>query len=140
MNFQKILNACLFSFLVLNISACGSDGIKGSGKTTELSLEEAEKFETGFLYIRSPFESRKKEEDFKIKEIERVAKAKNIDLNIYHAKEDTSKLGLKQNSLTFAFYQDGEVKEKLDFIDLSEDDIYFKVEAFVQSVQQEYLK
>lgn len=140
MNFQMILNACLFLFLVLNISACGSDRVKGNGKTTELSLEEAEKFETGFLYIRSPFESRKKEEDFKIKEIERVAKAKNIDLNIYHAKEDTSKLGLKQNSLTFAFYQDGEVKEKLDFIDLSEDDIYFKVETFVQSVQQKHSK
>lgn len=140
MNFQKILNACLFLFLVLNISACGSDGVKGNGKTTELSLEEAEKFETGFLYIRSPFESRKKEEDFKIKEIERVAKAKNIDLNIYHAKEDTTKLGLKQNSLTFAFYQDGEVKEKIDFIDLSEEDIYFKVETFVQSVQQKHSK
>ncbi|MCM3675636.1 hypothetical protein M3699_17610 [Peribacillus simplex] len=140
MNFQKILNACLFLFLVLNISACGSDGVKGNGKTTELSLEEAEKFETGFLYIRSPFESRKEEEDFKIKEIERVAKAKNIDLNIYHATEDTSKLGLKQNSLTFAFYQDGEVKEKLDFIDLSEGDIYFKVETFVQSVQQKHSK
>lgn len=140
MNFQKILKACLFLFLVLNISACGSEGVKGHGKTTELSLEEAKKFETGFLYIRSPFESRKKEEDFKIKEIERVAKAKNIDLNIYHAKEDTSKLGLKQNSLTFAFYQDGEVKEKLDFIDLSEDDIYFKVETFVQSVQHKHSK
>ncbi|WP_141236140.1 hypothetical protein [Peribacillus simplex] len=83
---------------------------------------EAEKFETGFLYVRSPFESRK-EKDFITKEIERVAKAKNINLNIYHVKEDTSKLGLKQNSLTFAFYQDGEVKKKLDFIDLSEDDI-----------------
>ncbi|KON68900.1 hypothetical protein AKG34_08955 [Peribacillus butanolivorans] len=140
MNFQKILNGCLVLFLVLNVSACGSDGVKGNGKTTELSLEEAEKFETGFLYVRSPFESRKEEEDFKIKEIERVAKAKNIDLNIYHAKEDTSKLGLKQNSLTFAFYQDGEVKKKLDFIDLSEDDIHFEVATFVQSVQQEYLK
>ncbi|KRF67269.1 hypothetical protein ASG99_16770 [Bacillus sp. Soil768D1] len=140
MNFQKILNGCLVLFLVLNVSACGSEGVKGNGKTTELSLEEAEKFETGFLYVRSPFESRKEEEDFKIKEIERVAKAKNIDLNIYHAKEDTSKLGLKQNSLTFAFYQDGEVKKKLDFIDLSEDDIHFEVATFVQSVQQEYLK
>ncbi|MDQ7861173.1 hypothetical protein RCO48_09290 [Peribacillus frigoritolerans] len=29
-----------------------------------------------FLYVRSPFESRKEEEDFKIKEIERVAKEK----------------------------------------------------------------
>ena len=55
-----------------------------------MSLEEAEKYETGFLYVRSPFESRE-EEDFITKEIERVAKAKNIDLNIYHAKEDTSK-------------------------------------------------
>jgi hypothetical protein len=54
--------------------------------------------------------------------LKRVAKVKNIDLNIYHAKEDTSNLGLKQNSLTFAFYQDGEIKKKLDFIDLSEDD------------------
>ncbi|WP_330502016.1 hypothetical protein V2I71_01870 [Peribacillus frigoritolerans] len=140
MNFQKILNGCLVFFLVLNVSACGIDVVKGNGKTTELSLEEAEKFETGFLYVRSPFESRKEEEDFNIKEIERVAKEKNIDLNIYHAKEDTSKLGLKQNSLTFAFYQDGEVKEKLDFIDLSEDDIYFKIETFVQSVQQKHSK
>lgn len=140
MNFQKVLNGCLVLFLVLNVSACGIDGVKGNGKTTELNLEEAEKFETGFLYVRSPFESRKEEEDFKIKEIERVAKAKNIDLNIYHAKDDTSKLGLKQNSLTFAFYQDGEVKKKLDFIDLSEDDIHFEVATFVQSVQQEYLK
>ncbi|MFY0800513.1 hypothetical protein [Peribacillus frigoritolerans] len=107
----------------MNVSACGCDGVKGNGKTTELSLEEAEKYETGFLYVRSPFDSRKEEEDFITKEIERIAKAKNIDLNIYHAKEDTSKLGLKQNSLTFAFYQDGEVKKKLDFIDLSEDDI-----------------
>lgn len=140
MSFQKILNGCLVLFFALNVSACGSDGVKGNGKTTELSLEEAEKFETGFLYVRSPFESRKEEEDFKIKEIERVAKEKNIDLNIYHAKDDTSKLGLKQNSLTFAFYQDGEVKKKLDFIDLSEDDIHFEVATFVQSVQQEYLK
>ncbi|WP_330502022.1 hypothetical protein V2I71_01915 [Peribacillus frigoritolerans] len=54
--------------------------------------------------------------------MKRVAKVKNIDLNIYHAKEHTSNLGLKQNSLTFAFYQDGEIKKKLDFIDLSEDD------------------
>ncbi|YCI77386.1 hypothetical protein M1D47_01635 [Bacillus sp. R1-10] len=54
--------------------------------------------------------------------MKRVAKVKNIDLNIYHAKEDTSNLGLKQNSLTFPFYQDGEIKKKLDFIDLSEDD------------------
>lgn len=140
MNFQKILNGCLFLFLVLNVSACGSDGVKGNGKTTELSLVEAKEFKTGFLYVRSPFESRKEEEDFKIKEIERVAKAKNIDLNIYYANEDTSKLGLKQNSLTFAFYQDGEVKKKLDFIDLSEDDIHLEVATFVQSVQQEYLK
>ncbi|WP_057914480.1 hypothetical protein [Peribacillus muralis] len=140
MNFQKILNGCLVFFLVLYVSACGSDDVKGNGKTTELSLEEAEKFETGFLYVRSPFESRKEEEDFNIKEIERVAKVKNVDINIYLAKEDTSKLGLKQNSLTFAFYQDGEVKEKLDFIDLSEDDIYFKVETFVQSVQQKHSK
>ncbi|MEC0343711.1 hypothetical protein [Peribacillus frigoritolerans] len=140
MNFQMILNGCLVFFLVLNVSACGSDGVKENGKTTELSLEEAEKFETGFLYVRSPFKSRKEEEDFNIKEIERVAKAKNVDINIYHAKEDASKLGLKQNSLTFAFYQDGEVKEKLDFIDLSEDDIYFKVETFVQSVQQKHSK
>ncbi|CAN7660948.1 hypothetical protein LJR015_002736 [Peribacillus frigoritolerans] len=140
MNFQKILNGCLVFFLVLNVSACGNDGVEGNGKTTELSLKEAEKFETGFLYVRSPFESRKEEEDSNIKEIERVAKAKNVDINIYHAKEDTSKLGLKQNSLTFAFYQDGEVKEKLDFIDLSEDDIYFKVETFVQSVQQKHSK
>lgn len=140
MNFQKVLIGCLVLFLILNVSACGSDRVKVIGKTTELSQEEAEKFETGFLYVRSPFESRKEEEDFNIKEIERVAKANNIDLNIYHAKEDTSKLGLKQNSLTFAFYQDGEVKKKLDFIDLSEDDIHFEVETFVQSVQQEYLK
>ncbi|MGE7610264.1 hypothetical protein ACQKML_27330 [Peribacillus frigoritolerans] len=42
----------------MNVSACGCDGVKGNGKTTELSLEEAEKYETGFLYVRSPFERR----------------------------------------------------------------------------------
>ncbi|MDQ0856547.1 hypothetical protein [Bacillus sp. V2I10] len=140
MNLKKVFSGCLVLLFVLVVSACGSDGVKGNGKTTELSLEEAKKFEKGFLYVRSPFESRKEEEDFNIKEIERVAKANNMDLYIYHAKEDTSKLGLKQNSLTFAFYQDGEVKEKLDFIDLSEDDIPSEVETFVQSVQQDYLK
>lgn len=70
----------------MNVSACGSDGVKGNGKTTELKLKS---FETGFLYVRPPFESRKEEEGFITKEIEREAKAKNIDLNIYHAKEDT---------------------------------------------------
>jgi len=60
MNFQKVLIGCLVLFLILNVSACGSDRVKGIAKTTELSLKEAEKFETGFLYVRSPFESRKK--------------------------------------------------------------------------------
>ncbi|UYY99317.1 hypothetical protein OJ967_01750 [Peribacillus frigoritolerans] len=78
MKFQKTLNGCLVLFLVLTVSACGCDGVKGTGKTTELSLEKAEKHETGFLYVRSPFESRKEEEDFITKEIERVAKAKTL--------------------------------------------------------------
>ncbi|MGW6666414.1 hypothetical protein [Peribacillus sp. NPDC055009] len=81
---------------MLVVSACGND-LKGNGKTTELGLEKSKKFETGFLYVRSPFESRNEEENFNIKEIERVAEAKNINLNIYHAKEDTSKLGLRYN-------------------------------------------
>ncbi|TKH08304.1 hypothetical protein FC678_20660, partial [Peribacillus simplex] len=123
MSLKKIFSGCLVLLLVIAVSACGSNGVKGNGRTTELNLEEVKKFETGILYVRSPFESRKEKEDFNIKEIERVAKAKNMDLYIYHAKEDTSKLGLKQNSLTFAFYQDGEIKSKLDFIDLSEDNI-----------------
>ncbi|MBT2604681.1 hypothetical protein J7E55_16925 [Bacillus sp. ISL-53] len=69
MNFQKVLIGCLVLFLILNVSACGSDRVKGIGKTTELSLKEAEKFETGFLYVRSPFESRKEEDDFNIRKL-----------------------------------------------------------------------
>lgn len=136
MNFKMVFSGCLVLLFVFVLSACGSE----NDKPAELSLKEAKKFATGFLYVRSPFESRKEVEDFNIKEIERVAKANNMDLYIYRATDDTSKLGLKQNSLTCAFYQNGEVIEKLDFIDLSVDDIPSEVEKFVQSVQQDFLK
>lgn len=138
MNFKMVFSGCLVLLFVFVLSACRSES--ENDKPTELSLKEAKIFATGFLYVRSPFESRKEEEDFNIKEIERVAKANNMDLYIYRATDDTSKLGLKQNSLTCAFYQNGEVKEKLDFVDISVDDIPSEVETFVQSVKQNFLK
>ncbi|MDQ7861404.1 hypothetical protein RCO48_11505 [Peribacillus frigoritolerans] len=84
----------------------------------------------------------KKREDFKIKEIEHVAKEKNIDLNIYHAERRyIQKLGLKQNSLTFCFLSSmGSEKETRFYRSLRRCIFVSKVATFVQSVQQEYLK
>lgn len=37
----------------------------------------------------------------------------------------------------FVFYQDGEMKEELDFSDISEDDVPSEVEKFVQNVKED---
>lgn len=144
MNFPKVLNGCLVFFLVLNVSACGIDRVIGNGEVTELDLKGVKSFisdkKTGFLYVKSAYESRQEKEDFYIKEIERVAEAEKIDLYIFDAGtvvKDHTELGVEQYSRTFVFYQDGEMKEELDFSDISEDDVPSEVEKFVQNVKED---
>ncbi|MBX9957911.1 hypothetical protein H7T43_23920 [Peribacillus simplex] len=51
--------------------------------------------------------------------------------------QDTSKRTLEQYSGTFAFYQEGEIKEELNFTDVSEDDVSGEVERFVQNMKHD---
>lgn len=144
MNFKMVFSGCLVLLFVLVVSACGSNGVKGNGKATEIDLKEVKVFmddkKTGFLYVKSAFEDNQEEEMFQIEEIHKVAKAENIDFYIFNAEEDKEKNSVKQYSRTFAFYQDGDMKEELDFSDFSEDDVPSEVEKFVQNVKEDYLK
>ncbi len=144
MNLKKVFSGCLVLLFVLVVSACGSNGVKGNGKATEIDLKKVKAFmddkNTGFLYVKSAFEDNQEEEMFQIEEIHKVAKAENIDFYIFNAEEDKEKNSVKQYSRTFAFYQDGDMKEELDFSDFSEDDVPSKVEQFVQNVKDDYLK
>ncbi|AXN41043.1 hypothetical protein [Peribacillus butanolivorans] len=144
MNFRKVFNGCLVLFLVLIVSTCGIDRVMETGEVTELDLKEVKSFiadkKTGFLYVNSAYESREEEEAFYIKEIERVAEAEKIDFYIFDAgtvDKDHTELGVEQYSRTFVFYQDGEMKEELDFSDISEDDVPSEVEKFVQNVKKD---
>ncbi|MDQ0856707.1 hypothetical protein [Bacillus sp. V2I10] len=139
-------------FLLLTIATtlttgCSESNIYKSNQLTLLNKEEVLEFMedkgTGFLYIKSAYESREEEEAFYIKEIERVTKAEKIDFYIFDAgsvDKDHTELGVDQYSRTFVFYQNGEMKEELDFADLSEDDVPSEVETFVQNVKEDYLK
>ncbi|QOS92063.1 hypothetical protein [Peribacillus sp. JNUCC41] len=153
MSLKKVFSGCLVLLLVLVISACESDGVKGRiGKATELDLKEVKAFmddkKTGFLYVKSAFDSDsdKESDQLQLSEIERVAEAEKIDFYVFDAKElptselyeqDTSKRTLEQNSGTFAFYQEGEMKEELDFTDILEDDFSSEVEKFVQNMKHD---
>ncbi|MFC9598111.1 hypothetical protein ACFTQL_09380 [Peribacillus butanolivorans] len=153
MNLKKVFNGCLVLLLVLVVSACGSNGVYGGiGKATELDLKEVKAFmddkKTGFLYVKSAFDSDsdKESDRMQLSEIERVAEAEKIDFYVFDAKElptsglyeqDTSKRTLEQYSGTFAFYQEGEIKEELDFTDISEDEVSGEVEKFVQNMKHE---
>ncbi|MGG0250544.1 hypothetical protein FB545_5049 [Peribacillus frigoritolerans] len=81
-----------------------------------------------------------------LSEIERVAEAEKIDFYVFDAKElptselyeqNTSKRTLVQYSGTFAFYQEGEIKEELDFKDNSENDVSGEVEKFDQNMKHD---
>lgn len=153
MELQKVLSGCLVFILVLIVSACGSDGVNGSGKAAELDFKEVKAFmddkKTGFLYVKSALDVDKESDQMHLKNIEDVAKTEKIDFYVFDESElpesefseqDISKLTVKQYSGTFAFYLDGEMKEELDFSDLSEEDVPNEVEKFVQKVKQDYLK
>lgn len=153
MNLKKGFSGCLALLFVLVISACESDGVNGGlGKATELDLKEVKAFmddkKTGFLYVKSAFDSDsdKESDRMQLSEIELVAEAEKIDFYVFDAKElptselyeqDTSKRTLEQFSGTFAFYQEGEIKEELDFTDISEDDVSGEVEKFVQNMKHD---
>ncbi|CEG24543.1 hypothetical protein [Peribacillus simplex] len=153
MDLKKVFSGCLVLLLVFVVSACESDGVNGGiGKATELDLKEVKAFmddkKTGFLYVKSAFdsESDKESDRMKLSEIERVAEAEKIDFYVFDAKElptselyeqDTSKRTLEQYSGTFAFYQEGEIKEELDFTEISEDDVSGEVEKFVQNMKHD---
>ncbi|MCY8232006.1 hypothetical protein [Priestia endophytica] len=155
MNLKKVLTGCLVLLLMLIVSACGSDDVSGSGKATELNLEEVKAFQddkkTGFLYVKSAFDSDsdKESDQMNLREIQSIAEAEKIDFYVFDGKElpeselyeqDTSKMTIEQYTGTFAFYQDGKMKEELDFTDFSEDEIPSEVEEFVQNMKEEYLK
>lgn len=154
MNLKKVFSGCLVLLLVLVISACGSDVFNaGSGKATELDLKEVKAFmddkKPGFLYVKSALDVDKESDQMHLNKIEDVAKTEKIDFLVFDESElletefseqNISKLTVKQYSKTFAFYQDGEMKEVLDFSDLSEEDVPNEVEQFVQKVKQDYLK
>jgi hypothetical protein len=151
MNLKKVYSGCLVFLLVLVVSACESNGVNGgSGKATELNLREVKAFmddeKTGFLYVKSAFDSDKELDRMQLSEIERVAEAEKIDFYVFDAKElptselyeqDTSKRTLVQYSGTFAFYQEGEIKEELDFKDISVNDVSGEVEKFVQNMKHD---
>ncbi|MEP9409019.1 hypothetical protein ABKP09_22170 [Peribacillus frigoritolerans] len=153
MNLKKVFSGCLVLLFVLVVSACESDGVNGAiGKATELDLKEVKAFmedkKTGFLYVKSAFDSDsdKESDRMQLSEIERVAEAEKIDFYVFDAKElptlelyeqDTSKRTLEQNSGTLAFYQKGEIKDELNFTDISEDDVSGEVEKFVQKMKHD---
>ncbi|MCK1994916.1 hypothetical protein GW626_01530 [Peribacillus muralis] len=151
MNLKKVFSGCFIFLFVLVVSACESDGVNGGiGKATELDLKEVKTFiddkKTGFLYVKSAFNSDKESDRMKLSKIKCVAEAEKIDFYVFDAKElptselyeqDTSKRTLEQYSGTFAFYQEGEIKEELDFTDISEDDVSGEVEKFVQNMKHD---
>ncbi|MED4635753.1 hypothetical protein P9443_23080 [Peribacillus frigoritolerans] len=153
MNLKKVSSGYLVFLLVLVVSACESNGVNGGiGKATELNLREVKAFmddeKTGFLYVKSAFDSDSDKEldRMQLSEIERVAEAEKIDFYVFDAKElptselyeqDTSKRTLVQYSGTFAFYQEGEIKEELDFKDISVNDVSGEVEKFVQNMKHD---
>ncbi|MGW8426454.1 hypothetical protein ACWGJQ_13280 [Peribacillus simplex] len=154
MNLKKVYSGCLVLLFVLVVSACESDGVNGEiGKANELAFKEVKTFmddkKTGFLYVKSAFDSDKESDRMKLSEIEHVAEAEKIDFYVFDAKElpslelyeqDTSKRTLEQYSGNYAFYQDGEMKEELDFTDISEDDVSGEIEKFVQNMKRDYSK
>ncbi|MED3996118.1 hypothetical protein P4647_15885 [Peribacillus frigoritolerans] len=153
MNLKKVSSGCLVFLLVLVVSACESNGVNGGiGKATELNLREVKAFmddeKTGFLYVKSAFDSDSDKEldRMQLSEIERVAEAEKIEFYVFDAKElptselyeqNTSKRTLVQYSGTFAFYQEGEIKEELDFKDISVNDVSGEVEKFVQNMKHD---
>lgn len=146
----------IFVFLTIAIlifMGCERNGLIESSEVRELDLKEVKAFmdekKTGFLYVKSALESDKESDHVHLKRIEDVAKAEKIDFYVFDEsglpeseffEQDISKLTVEQYSGTFAFYLDGEMKEELDFSDLSEADVLNEVEKFVQKVKQDYLK
>ncbi|WP_203289389.1 hypothetical protein [Metabacillus sp. cB07] len=145
----------LLLFLSITLYGCKSYSLEGSGKVTDLNIEEVKAFmddkKTGFLYVKSAFDSNSDKESDRnnLKEIERVAKDEKIDFYVFDGKElpesdlyeqDRSKLIVEQYLKTFAFYQDGELKAELDLNDVSDEEVHKEVEKFVQKVSQEYSK
>ena len=140
-------------FLSITLYGCKSNSLEGSGKVTDLNIEEVNAFmdgkKTGFLFLKSPLDS-DEETNQNLQGIKQVAKAVKIDFYVFDGKElpesdlseqDTSKKTFKQQYLgTFAFYQDGEMKSELDFNDVSDEEVQKEVEKFVQKVSQEYSK
>ncbi|MCP1491974.1 hypothetical protein J2Y73_002005 [Peribacillus frigoritolerans] len=94
MNLKKVSSGYLVFLLVLVVSACESNGVNGGiGKATELNLREVKAFmddeKTGFLYVKSAFDSDSDKEldRMQLSEIERVAEAEKIDFYVFDAKE-----------------------------------------------------
>lgn len=156
MNLKKVLNCCLTLLLVLVISACSSDGVSGgSGKVIDLTLEEAKEFqpnkETGFVYVRDSLESEEKDDKNQFREIKRVAEAEEIDFYVANGKDfpqltaeewEEGKEPIKildQKNGTLAYYEDGEMMEEMDFMYTDEEELYSKIEEFVQKVKSDYI-
>ncbi|MDP9742292.1 UNVERIFIED_ORG: hypothetical protein QFZ59_004122 [Bacillus sp. B2I3] len=144
---KKTLNVILIALLALALFGCEYEAVKGSGKAIELNEKNLQKFmddkKMGFLYIKSAFDSHEKSERVQLREIERVAKSEKIDFYVFDAGsygKDHTKIGIKQYSGTFAFYQNGEMKEELGFMDVSKDDVPSEVEKFIQNVKYDYFK
>lgn len=146
-----------FTFIILFLSVtlygCENYSVKGSGKATELNMEEIKAFmeekKTGFLYVKSALEVDKESDQMHLKNIKNVAKAEKVDFNVFdeselHASEfseqDISKLTVKQYSGTFAFYLDGAMIEEIDLGDLSKEEIPSELEKFVRNAKEIYLK
>ncbi|MEC0301182.1 hypothetical protein [Peribacillus frigoritolerans] len=156
MNLKKVFRGCLVLLLVWVVSACGSDGVSGgSGKVTELTLDEAKEFqpnkETGFVYVRDSLESEEEDDKNQFKEIKRVAEAEEIDFYVANGKDfpqltaeewEEGKEPIKildQKNGTLAYYEDGEMMEEMDFMYIDEEELYSKIEKFVQKIKSDYI-
>lgn len=131
-------------FLVA-LLGCTKNEIRGNGEVITLDINEAREFidekRTGLLYIKSPYQSREKEEAYYIEELESISKKEKLNILLFDTSQyngDHTELGLKQHSRTLAFYQKGEIKAELDFSNLSKEQIPAAIHTFIESIRNEY--
>lgn len=103
------LNFILFIIAAVLI-ACENHNVKGSGKVTELDVKQIqttfiEEKATGFLYVKSALDI-DSDSEMQLIEIERVAKAENIDFYVFDQNKNQTyltNLGVNQYSKPLPF-------------------------------------
>lgn len=130
---------------IVALLGCTKNEIRGNGEVITLDINEAREFidekKTGMLYIKSPYQSREKEEAYYKEELVSISKREKLNILLFDASQyngDHTELGLKQHSRTLAYYRKGEIKAELDFSNLSKEQTPSAIHTFIESIRNEY--